>query len=199
MQKKDSSSCIAFYANADSSYRAHALKILANLSESHGPTVLNEADAVTTACHLITSQELSTPLSEAEERDCVTVICSLADDACNRAKIRQSGAFKRLLELAKNTTSDSLLSMVTSSIWATRANLKLNFIIFFCRYWVVCKISATTTWASICWFAWDWCICWSSAWNWTSRTCRSRTIRTRSKTITSSGCCEKMMTTLTTK
>lgn len=116
MRKKDSSSCIAFCANADSSYRAHALKILSNLSQPDGQNVLNEADAVTTACHLITSQELSTPLSEAEEKDCVRVICFLADDACNRAKIRKSGAFKRLLELAKNTTNDSLLKMVTSSI-----------------------------------------------------------------------------------
>lgn len=69
---------------------------------------------MTTACHLITAQELPSPLSEAEERHCVCVICFLTDDACNRAKIRTSGAFKRLLELAKNTTSGSLLSMV---IW----------------------------------------------------------------------------------
>lgn len=75
--------------------------------------ILNEADAVTTACRLITAQDLVTPLDESEERHCVCVICFLADDACNRAKIRQSGAFKRLLQMAKDTTSDSLLIMVT--------------------------------------------------------------------------------------
>lgn len=120
-QNKDSSSCITFCANAESPYRAHALKILSNLSKSSGKNILNEADAVTTACHLITAQTLTTPLNESEERHCVCVICFLADDACNRAKIRKSGAFKRLLELAKNTTSDSLLSMVTLSIFISIA------------------------------------------------------------------------------
>lgn len=77
--------------------------------------MLNEADAVTTACSLITTTDLAKPLTESEERHCVCVICFLADDACNRAKIRKSGAFKHLLELAKNTTSDSLLTMVITS------------------------------------------------------------------------------------
>lgn len=80
--------------------------------KSNGKNVLNEADAVTTACALITATDLRKPITEAEEQHCVCIICFLADDACNRAKIRRSGAFKRLLELAKNTTSDSLLTRV---------------------------------------------------------------------------------------
>lgn len=134
-QNKDSSSCITFCANADSPYRSQALKILSNLSKSSGKNILNEADAVTTACYLITAQELTTQLNESEERHCVCVICFLADDACNRAKIRKSGAFKRLLELAKNTTSDSLLTMVSISchfiVYANLFELSFSFSTFF--------------------------------------------------------------------
>lgn len=52
------------------------------------------------------------PLSESEERHCISIICFLAGDSCNRAKIRISGAFKRIIEVAKNTKCDDTLSMV---------------------------------------------------------------------------------------
>lgn len=73
---------------------------------------MNDADAMTVACRLITATELSKPLSESEERHCICVICFLADDACNRAKVRKTGALKRLLQYAKNTKSDALFTMV---------------------------------------------------------------------------------------
>lgn len=113
-KNKHSTSCIITFTKDNSPFRAQSLKIVSKISKSNGKNVLCscEADVVTTACDLITATELTKPLSESEERHCVCIICFLADDACNRAKIRQSGAFKRILELAKNTTSDSLLSMV---------------------------------------------------------------------------------------
>lgn len=86
------------------------------MAKSNGKKILNDADAMKTICDLITTISLERPLSVAEERYCICVISYLADDACNRAKVRKSGAFKYLLQVAKNTTSDSLLYMVNPSI-----------------------------------------------------------------------------------
>lgn len=67
---------------------------------------------MTTICDLITATTLEKSLTGFEERYCICIMCFLADDSCNRAKVRKSGAFKHLLRVAKNTTSDSLLTMV---------------------------------------------------------------------------------------
>lgn len=107
-----SGSCITFFARGDSPYRTHSLKILSNLAKSSGQKILNEADAMTTVCNLVTATDLTKALSTSEERHCICVMCFLADDSCNRAKVRKSGAFKHLLQVAKNTDSDSLLKMV---------------------------------------------------------------------------------------
>lgn len=74
---------------------------------------MNEADAMTTVCNLVTATDLNKTLSVAEERYCICVICLLADDSCNRAKVRKSGAFKHLLQVAKDTDNDPLLTMVS--------------------------------------------------------------------------------------
>lgn len=55
---------------------------------------------------------LEPALTEAEERHCISIICFLATDACNRAKIRMSGAFSRIMEIAKNTKCDVVLTMI---------------------------------------------------------------------------------------
>lgn len=118
-QNKTSITSIICFAKDVSPFRAQSLKILSNLSRSNGKHLFctSDTDAVTTACRLITARSLQNPLSESEERHCVGIVCFLADDACNRAKIRTSGAFKRILDLAKNTTSDALLSMVRFAIY----------------------------------------------------------------------------------
>ncbi|XP_037028939.1 uncharacterized protein LOC119069138 [Bradysia coprophila] len=106
-------SCIVYFAKADSPFRTLCLKILSNLSKSQNSTdFLRSADAITTACSLITNQNLVPPLSESEERHCISIICLLANDSCNRAKIRMSGAIKRIIEVAKNTKCDDTLSMI---------------------------------------------------------------------------------------
>lgn len=109
---QDSGGCITFFAQGDSPYRMHSLKILSNLAKSSGQKILNEADAMTTVCNLVTAPNLEKKLTQSEERHCICVICFLADDSCNRAKVRKSGAFRHLLQVAKNTDNDSLLTMV---------------------------------------------------------------------------------------
>lgn len=116
MHVQHSGSCITFFARGDSPQRTHSLKILSNLVKSNGQRILIEADAMATVCNLITSTELNKPLSTTEQRYCICVICFLAGDACNRAKVRKSGAFKHLLQIAKNTDNDALLTMVMNSI-----------------------------------------------------------------------------------
>ncbi|KAJ6637654.1 hypothetical protein Bhyg_10385 [Pseudolycoriella hygida] len=114
-------SCIVFFAKADSPFRALCLKILSNLSKSQiSIEFLRSADAITTACNLITSQSLDPPLSESEERQCISIICLLANDSCNRAKIRMSGAFKRIIEVAKDTQCDDTLSMILFGLQSFR-------------------------------------------------------------------------------
>lgn len=112
MRIQHSGSCITFFARGDSPYRTHSLRILSNLAKSHGQRILNEADAMTTVCNLITANDLTKALNNSEERYCICVICLLADDSCNRAKVRKSGAFKHLLHVAKTTDNDPLLIMV---------------------------------------------------------------------------------------
>ena len=52
-------SCIVFLAKHDSPFRSQALKILSNLSKSQSSNqFLSRADAVTTACHLMTMDDL---------------------------------------------------------------------------------------------------------------------------------------------
>lgn len=55
------------------------------------------------------------PLSESELQNCLSIICMLSGDACNRAKIRRSGALQQLLERAKNYSTLKEMSMVSTS------------------------------------------------------------------------------------
>lgn len=129
-------SCITFFARGDGPYRTHSLKILSNLAKSSGQKILNEADAMTTVCNLITSTDLNKVLSTAEERYCICIICYLAGDSCNRAKVRKSGAFKHLLQIAKNTDNDALLTMVRYKEKNSKLNFKkkLNFPFIFIQF-----------------------------------------------------------------
>lgn len=80
---------------------------------------------MTTVCDLVTATDLNKALSVAEERYCICVICLLADDSCNRAKVRKSGAFKHLLRVAKNTDNDPLLTMVREFLDINRMTFSL--------------------------------------------------------------------------
>ena len=62
------------------------------------------------------------PLNEAEERHCISVICFLAGDACNRAKIRISGVFTKIIEIAKCTKCDTILTMVSILIFLVKCS-----------------------------------------------------------------------------
>lgn len=106
--------CIVFFANGNNPLRAHSLKILSNLSKNYGKTIgiLSSVSAIRAACELLTSTSLEKPLSESETRHCINIICLLAGDACNRAKIRRSGSLRKLLNIAKNSSSMSEISLI---------------------------------------------------------------------------------------
>lgn len=106
--------CIVSFARPDSPLRGVALRILASLAKGvpAADEHLSRADAITAACRLITHAGLEPALSETEERHCIAVICALASSACNRAKIRISGAFTRIMEIAKQTKCDTVLKSI---------------------------------------------------------------------------------------
>lgn len=120
-----SGACIVAFARHDCPLRGVALRILANLARSEPSSAehLSRADAITATCGLITHAGLQPPLSEQEERYCIVVICFLAGNACNRAKIRISGAFTRIMEIAKSTRCYAVLTSILMGLANFRYDL----------------------------------------------------------------------------
>lgn len=92
--------CFAFFVVQDNVFRPITLKFLSNFSKNHTAIpVLGSAYAVISACELLTAsnQQKSKPLTETEHRPWLNIICLLSVDACNRSKIRRSGALNELI------------------------------------------------------------------------------------------------------
>lgn len=86
-----------------SKHRSAALKILSNLSKNHGAFyILSSADAILAACELLVADD---NLTESERRHCIHIISILSTDACNRSKIRRSGALRKFIAMIKGTTA----------------------------------------------------------------------------------------------
>ncbi|XP_013100078.1 uncharacterized protein LOC106082233 [Stomoxys calcitrans] len=82
-------------------HRSAALKILSNLSKNQGAFyILSSADSILAACELLVADE---DLSESERRHCIHIISILSTDACNRSKIRRSGALRKFIAMIKDT------------------------------------------------------------------------------------------------
>lgn len=106
-------SCVVYFAEDKNPFRSFALKILSNFSKNFAAfEALSSASAILSACELLTATSLQTKLSESETRHCINIICLLAGDACNRAKIRRSGTLRKLLSVAKNSKSTSEISLI---------------------------------------------------------------------------------------
>ncbi|XP_055906051.1 uncharacterized protein LOC129941449 [Eupeodes corollae] len=104
---------VVFFASDDNPYRATALKILSNFSKNPSAIhALGTADAIVSACELLIYRNLPKPLSESEIRHCINVICMLSGDACNRSKIRRSGAIGKLLDIARTSKSHTEISSI---------------------------------------------------------------------------------------
>lgn len=113
VNRTKSLAAVVFFASEENPYRATALKILSNFSKSIGAIhALGAADAVVAACELLVGRNMTKPLSESETRHCINVICMLSGDACNRSKIRRSGAIGKLLNIARGTKSHTEISSI---------------------------------------------------------------------------------------
>lgn len=78
-------SCIVFFAKADSPFRTLCLKILSNLSKSqNSPDFLRSADAITTACSLITNQNLGICLTHTSISNSLLNLCILCRSTVKR-------------------------------------------------------------------------------------------------------------------
>ncbi|KAL5285041.1 ARMC5 family protein [Megaselia abdita] len=106
-------SCVVFFADDKNVCRGFSLKILSNFSKNFAAfEALSSASAILSACELLTSSSLENPLTESEMRHCINIICLLAGDACNRAKIRRSGSLRKLLNIAKTSKSTGEISLI---------------------------------------------------------------------------------------
>ncbi|XP_055847887.1 uncharacterized protein LOC129913306 [Episyrphus balteatus] len=113
VNRSNSLAAVVFFASEDNPYRATALKILSNFSKSLGAIhALGAADAIVAACELLVCRNMAKPLSASEIRHCINVICMLSGDACNRSKIRRSGAIGKLLDMARTSKSHTEISSI---------------------------------------------------------------------------------------
>lgn len=94
-----------------------ALKIISNFSKQWDAFhMLSSADSVVAACELLVAQNMTRPLTESEKRHCIHIICMLSPDACNRSKIRRSGALRKLIAMVRDSQSNTEKSQVIISI-----------------------------------------------------------------------------------
>ncbi|KNC30726.1 hypothetical protein FF38_11660 [Lucilia cuprina] len=97
---------VYFVTDEKNKHRSVALKILSNLSKNTGAFyILSSADAILAACELLVSSDMEAAPNESESRHCINIISILSTDACNRSKIRRSGALRKLIAMCKESNS----------------------------------------------------------------------------------------------
>ncbi|XP_018804658.1 PREDICTED: uncharacterized protein LOC108978712 isoform X1 [Bactrocera latifrons] len=104
---------ITFFITEENPQRGMALKIISNFSKQWDAFhMLSSADSVVAACELLVAQNMSRPLTESEKRHCIHIICMLSPDACNRSKIRRSGALRKLIAMVRDSQSNTEKSQI---------------------------------------------------------------------------------------
>lgn len=131
-------SCLMFLAGETSKYRSMSLKIISNLSSNslaQEYLAINNDLVVDVSNLLLNSDDLEKPLDLSEIKFCINILCLSSENACNRAKLRRSGVFKNLLEIANTSKCDKELSLLIFMFYQFRFDevglenlLKLGFI-----------------------------------------------------------------------
>ncbi|XP_011185999.1 uncharacterized protein Armc5_2 isoform X2 [Zeugodacus cucurbitae] len=104
---------ITFFITEENPQRGMALKIISNFSKQWDAFhMLSSADSVVAACELLVAQNMTRPLTESEKRHCIHIICMLSPDACNRSKIRRSGALRKLIAMVRDSQSNTEKSQI---------------------------------------------------------------------------------------
>ncbi|XP_062565118.1 uncharacterized protein LOC134227556 [Armigeres subalbatus] len=109
--------CLVFLCSESSQFRTLALKIVYHLASNP------DAIAKLTACDVITMASdliMYANLDDSEKRYCISVICLLAKEACNRGHIRRSGALQTLMKLAKQCKESHELSIILYALYQYR-------------------------------------------------------------------------------
>ena len=107
---------VFFVTDEKNKHRSAALKILSNLSKNPGAFyILSSADAILAACELLVASDMERVPNESECRHCINIISILSTDACNRSKIRRSGALRKLIAMCKESKSQSEKAAVSKS------------------------------------------------------------------------------------
>ncbi|XP_067618832.1 uncharacterized protein Rnb [Eurosta solidaginis] len=104
---------ITFFITEENQQRGVALKIISNFSKQFDAFhMLSSADAVVAACELLVLENMTKALTESEKRHCIHIICMLSPDACNRSKIRRSGALRKLIAMVRDSQSNTEKSQI---------------------------------------------------------------------------------------
>lgn len=107
-------SIVFFVTDENNKNRSAALKILSNFSKNPGAFyILSAADAILAACELLVTSDMERAPNDSECRHCINIISILSTDACNRSKIRRSGALRKLISMCKESKSQSEKSAVS--------------------------------------------------------------------------------------
>lgn len=108
-------SCLMFLADEMSKFRSMSLKIISNLSSNtfaHGYLGINNDLVSNVSDLLLNSDQLERPLDANEQKFCINIICLSSENACNRGKLRRSGVFKSLLNIANTTSCEKELALL---------------------------------------------------------------------------------------
>ena len=109
--------CLSFLCSQDSPYRSLALKLISNLaSNPDSIEKLTGCDVITMVSDLL----MYGTLDENETRYCVTIMCLMTKEACNRGHIRRSGALKSFMKIAKQMKGQKELGMILYALYQYR-------------------------------------------------------------------------------
>lgn len=116
-------SCLIFLADESSKFRSMSLKIISNLSSNtHAQEYLaiNNDLVSNVADLLLNTDQLEKPLDLNEQKFCINILCLSSENSCNRAKLRRSGVFKSLLNIANTTCCEKELALLIFTFYQFR-------------------------------------------------------------------------------
>lgn len=115
--------CLTHLSGENSKHRAMSLNILSNLSTntlSQGYLAVNNDLISNVANMLLNAENLDHPLDEREKKYCLNILCFSSENACNRGKLRRSGVFKSLLNIANTTSVEREIAMLIFTFYQFR-------------------------------------------------------------------------------
>lgn len=115
--------CLVFLAGETCKYRAMSLQIISRLSsnaQAQEYLAVNNDLITDVASLLLNADTLEKPLETAERKFCINILCLSSESACSRGKLRRSGVFKSLLDIANTSRSEKEMSLLIFTFFQFR-------------------------------------------------------------------------------